>query len=94
MQTQTEVDDRNWAEAKEVFEHGPAPIYYRGGAQDLYALFIEKYGLSVWLRHVEMECMQYLWRCAEKSDYVGDITKVKVICERILHEMSKPRPTP
>ena len=101
MQTQTEADDRNWVEAKEVFQHGPDPLgvrhegtpsYYRNSGQDLYDLFIVKYGLLTWLRHVEMECIQYLWRCGEKNVYVSDIAKVKVICERILSEMEKSHP--
>ena len=101
MQTHTERDDQHWAEAKEAFEHGPTPSaerhdgtpsYYRHGGQDLYDLFIEKYGLAVWLRHVEMECIQYLWRSTGKETYMSDIAKVKVICERILAEVQKSHP--
>ncbi len=104
MQTQTEQDDSNWLEAKAVFEGGPVhggvphegtpAHYYSRGGQDLYDIFIEKYGTTVWLRHVEMECIQYLWRSSDKGTYVNDIMKVKVICERIVKELSKPGPTP
>ena len=62
------------------------PSYYTSGKTDLYALFIEHFGLSEWQQHAEMEAIQYLWRCRSKGNYIEDIRKAKVILDRILTE--------
>ena len=62
------------------------PSYYTTVNGDLYTLFITKYGLDMWCKHVEMEAIQYLWRCRDKGQYLEDIQKAKVILERILAE--------
>jgi len=68
----------------------PAPHYYTlAKSRDLYSIFIEINGLETWLRHVEMEAIQYLFRARSKGDYLEDIRKVRVICERIIEEVEK-----
>ncbi len=67
----------------------PAPKYYTVAGRDLYALFIEKYGVECWCKHVEMEAVQYLWRAREKGDYKETIQKVLRICQRILTEVGE-----
>ncbi len=62
------------------------PNYYTNSKADLYALFIEHFGLDVWQQHAEMEAIQYLWRCRSKGSYIEDIRKAKVILDRILTE--------
>ena len=69
-----------------VHEVSRAPVHYRTGTGDLYSAFIAEYGLEIWCRHVEMECIQYLHRARKKGQYREDIDKVRVICERILAE--------
>lgn len=78
MQTQTDPQE-TW------------PPHYDTSSQDLYALFIQRYGLDIWECHVEMECIQYLWRCRQKGTYEEDIRKVRVICDRILKETETAR---
>ena len=64
------------------------PEYYGSGSEDdLYRVFIERYGLESWLRHVEMEVIQYVERARKKGQYTEDIRKAKVILERILEEV-------
>lgn len=70
----------------EVGQQTDTPLYYKQNDTDLYDLLITHYGLDSWQKHVEMEVIQYLWRCRHKGDYVDDITKAKVILERILSE--------
>lgn len=55
--------------------------------KDMYDLFLAHYGEEAMLKHLEMECLQYLWRCRSKGDsteYIKDIQKVHNITDRIL----------
>ncbi len=70
-------------------EHYFAPSYYQVKDKDLYSIFIEKYGLEAWKKHVIMEAIQYLWRVLDRGSFKDDIEKVIIICERILKERSK-----
>ena len=65
------------------------PSYYNSDIGDLYDMFIHQYGLEPWLRHVEMEAVQYLVRAHLKGSYRGDVAKAKVILERVIAELDK-----
>lgn len=65
--------------------HSQAPSYYEVlPGHDLYDAFLTHFGIEVTLQHMEMEAMQYLWRCRGKGEYDSDIVKVKVIIDRIM----------
>lgn len=68
------------------------PHYYEvAEGKDLYAIFKDRYGVEALLQHLEMEAIQYLWRCRTKGQYVSDVAKVQVICARILKEKEEQR---
>jgi hypothetical protein len=46
-------------------------------------VFLEHYGPDATCQHLEMEALQYLWRCRHKGQYTADIHKALVILERI-----------
>lgn len=64
-----------------------SPAYYSSSAGDVYAMLIAQFGLDAWLRHAEMEVIQYMFRATRKQNYLGDVKKAKVIVDRIIAEM-------
>ncbi len=65
------------------------PRYYYKEGTDLYDMEIKMFGLNAWLRHVEMEAIQYIARADLKGHYREDIEKAKIILERILTEIGE-----
>jgi len=88
----TDMSAKALAEALDYqAKYADTPGYYKGveSNEDLYDIFIKRYGLHVWIQHVEMEMIQYIDRARHKGTYTEDIRKVRVICDRILHELAQ-----